>query len=527
MAMSDSRRGEFVAGIRRRRIFFREQVMRLAIAFVVTIWIWGPGGAPENILAAERLAVQVQEDQKPGEPKPEGTAEEKAQAAAAQQNEQNVQALADQLLRSMDHLVPGELPSDSPIAASLREAGLTFLKGDLAQAKKQLEEVVAANPTLPPMQLLLGGMYFSLNQGEAGRMALEQAAVDQPDYPGVYTALARLSINEGWWASSAALLAQLRQKLDVGTWTDEQKKQFETEYFDALADTAIGQRRLDAAREHLLQLQTLVPENASVYFRLADVDFRQSKIDQALEQLAKARSFDANLYPPELVLFQWSTRRNQTEEAKRWIEAAAGKFPDEKSVQVEYARFLLEQGSLGEAAEWVARAEKNNASRALTQFLRGQIAFLRRAYQVAESDFRELTIQSPNDLSARNMLALSLAESDDSAKQKTALDIANTNFRVNPNSPQMASTLAWVLYRMGNVPQAKQLLAQVTSQPNYPSDTAFYVSKLLTDEGLDGEAAKLLEESLKARGLYLYRKRAEEDLAEIQKRLAAKEDEKK
>jgi tetratricopeptide (TPR) repeat protein len=119
---------------------------------------------------------------------------------------------------------------------------------------------------------------------------------------------------------------------------------------------------------------------------------------------------------------------------------------------------------------------------------------------------------------------LCLAESDDAAKQQTALEIANGNFRANPNSPQMASTLAWILYRMGNVQQAKQLFSQVTSLANFPSDTAFYVSRLLIEEGDDENAANLLRESLKAPGLFLYRKRAEEELAAIEKRLAEKKD---
>ncbi len=478
-----------------------------------------------SIAAARSFVVQEQVETKPAQPKTDiAPTDDAAKAAAAKQAEQNTQAIADQLLVAMDHLIPGEFPKDSSLPTSLRQAALPLLSGDLAQTKKHLEELIQSNPTLPPLQLLLGGMYFSLNQSESGRLALEQAAVDHPEYPGVYTALARLAINQGWWASSAALLAQLRQTIDAGTWSEDQRKHFESEYLDAMADTAIGQRRLDPARDYLTRLQTLVPDNASVWFRMADVDFRQSKIDSALENLAKACSFDANLYPPELVLYQWTTRRNQTEDAKRWIEAAASKFPDEKSVQLEHSRYLLEQGKLGEAADWVARAEKNNANRSITRFLRGQIAFIRRAYQVAEADFRELTLQTPNDLAARNLLALCLAESDDNAKQQTALEIANSNFRANPNSPQMASTLAWILYRMGNLQQAKQLFSQVTSLANFPSDTAFYVAQLLIEEGDDENAANLLKESLKAPGLFLYRKRAEEDLAAIEKRLAEKKD---
>ena len=502
--------------------------MRKARGFFWMLLV-GIGGLPVHsvAVAASCCVPQVQGENKPAVANPASAQTDDAAkaAAVAKQAEQNKQAIADQLLLTMNQLIPGEFPQDSPLSESLRQAALTLLKGDVDQTKKQLEDLIQANPTLPPLQLLMGGMYFSLNQGEQGRQALEQAALDQPDYPGVYTALARVSINQGWWASAAALLAQLRQKIDAGTWSDEQKKHFETEYLDAMADTAIGQRRLDPAREYLTQLQALVPENASVWFRLADVDFRQSKIDSALANLTKARSADANLYPPELVLYQWTSRRNQAEDAHRWIESAASKYPDEKSVQLEYSRFLLEKGNLIEAADWVERAEKNSANRSMTRFLRGQIAFVRRSYQVAEADFRELTIQSPNDVAARNMLALCLAESDDSTKQQNALEIANGNFRFNPNNPQMASTLAWVLYRMGNVQQAKQVFSQVTTLPNFPSDTAYFVAKVLTDEGQDEGAANLLKESLKASGLYLYRKRAEEDLAALEKRLAEKKDE--
>ena len=450
--------------------------------------------------------------------------QDEASAAAKKQAEQNSAAIAQRLVGSIDHLIPGEFAADSPIPGALQQAARTLLAGDLAGATEQLNKLAQEQPNIPPAPLILAAMYFTLNQTEPGRMALERAAIDNADYPGVYSALARLSINEGWWASSQALLAQLRLKLDAGTWSDEQKKQFETEYLDALADTEIGQRKLDQAREHLTQLQALLPSNASVPFRLADIDFRQDKIDGALAHLAAARGIDVSLYPPELVLFQWCSRQNKGEDAKRWIETSSTKYPEEKAVQIEYGRFLLEHGNLAEAASWIDRAEKNGANRTITRFLQGQIAFVRRTYQVAEATFRELSLQNPNDVGVRNMLALSLIESDDAAKQQQALELANGNFRFQPNSPQMASSLAWIMYRMGNVQQAKQLLSQVSSLASFPSDTAYYLAQLLIDEGQDAGAAELLSRSLEAPGLFLYRMRAEEDLAAVKRRLAEKPD---
>lgn len=472
--------------------------------------------AQTAVMAAEPSLVRQATQQESNEPTAPAN---DAAAAAAQQNAQSLDRVAEQLVRAMDQLIPGSFSTDSPLPAALKQSAMTLLSGDADAATAQLQELKLANASLPPAQLLMAAMYFSLNQGELGRLALERAAVDQPDYPGVFTALARLSINQGWWASAAALLQQLRQKIDAGQWNEEEKKHFESEYLDALADTAIGQRRWDDARGNLQELRKMLPENASVPFRLADIDFRQSNIDSALEHLNQARALDAKVLPPELVLYQWSARGNKSEETARWIDAAATKYPEEVSVQLEYARHMLEKGDLTKAAEWVGRAEKNASAVPLARFLRGQIAFLRRAYQVAEADFRELLITAPNDMAARNMLALCLIESDDSTKQQKALELANGNFQFNPSSVQAASTLAWVMYRMGNTQQARQILTQLSGRQQVPAETAFYISRILMDEDQDADAVQVLQESLKTPGLFLYRSRAEEDLTTLQSRL--------
>ncbi len=492
--------------------------MRTVIVSFAIAMVFG-GVSLSNPIAAVVLA----QDTKPAEPAPTDAAAAQTDEAK-KQAEQNLQTMAERLVVSMDQLIPGEFSADAPLPKQLKEAALILLRGDPKAAGENLEKLVQENPTLPPWPLLVAAMHFSMNQAEPGRLGLERAAVDFPDYPGVYTALARLSINEGWWASSMALLAQLRQKIDSGTWSEEQKQHFEMEYLDALSDAAIGQRRLEDARKHLIDLQVRLPENASVPFRLADIDFRQEKFADSLVNLAKARALDANLYPPELVLYQWSTRQNKPEDAQRWIEAASEKFPDEKTVQVEYSRFLLERSELAEAAKWVESAEKSGANSSITRFLKAQISFLRRSYTAAEADFNELALQNPNDLAVRNMLALCLIESDDPGKQQKALEIASTNLRFNPNNAQLASTMGWVFYRLGNVQQAKQILSQVASLPNFPSDAGYYMAQVFMDEGNDAGAVELLSKCLTARGLFSYRLRAEADLNVANKRLASKKD---
>lgn len=469
------------------------------------------------------LSVPVTGQQEPSVPNVTGDPSAPPALAPTRQQPNN-EATLNRLVSAADQLIPGEFSAASPVPAKLREAATALLETGATAAIEKLAQFREVDPALPPPPLLVAAMFFALNQLEAGHQVLERAAVEFPDYPGVYTALARLSINQGWWASSAALLAQLRQAIDAGSWTDEQKKHFELEYLDGLADTATGQQRFDEARRHLLQLRTALPDNASVSFRLADLDFRQNNSDDALENLTAARRHDAKLLPPELVLFQWSSRQGQVADAEKWIQAAAEKFPDERSVQLEYGRFLLERAQLEEAALWINRAAKNGAPLPIARFLQGQIDFLRPSYSVAEATFGELLIDNPNDLGVRNMRALCLIESSDPDRRQEALEIASANLRANPNNPQLASTLAWVLYRLGNVQQAKQILTQVTSLPNYPADTAYYLARMLVDDGKDENAAKELTRALESRGMFLYRIRAQLELETINQRLKQKPD---
>jgi predicted Zn-dependent protease len=435
-----------------------------------------------------------------------------------QQTEKNVQALTDRLFLAVDQLIPGDFGQNAPLPPQIKEAIALFVRGDRPGSYAKFQQLTKDNATLPPPQLLTAALYFALNQMDVGKLLLERAAIDVPDYPGVYTALARVAINQSSWAASAALLAQLRQKIDSGTWNEDQKKHFELEYLDALADTMLGQQRWDEAKKHLTELQTQLPQNASVPFRLADVDFNQENVDGALANLTKARSLDSNLYPPELVLYQWFSRRNNVEEAETWIKSASEKYPDEKTVQLEYGKFLLERGDLTPAAKWVEKAEKSGANISITRFMQGQISFMRRSYSVAEATFNELYLQNPNDVGVRNMLVLSLIESEDPVKRQKALELATANVRFNANNPQLASTMAWVHYQLGNTQQSKQILSQIATLPSFPSDTAYYISRLLVDEGQYENAGKLLTETLKAPGLFLYRLRAEADLPEINKK---------
>ena len=351
-------------------------------------------------------------------------------------------------------------------------------------------------------------------------MVLENAAIDNPENPGILSAFCRMAIGEGRWTDALALTEKIRRSVDAKQWNEDQKKHFEIEYLDAVADIAMGQKRFDEARVHLLELQKIVPENDRLNVRLAEVDFQQHNQDAALVRLQEAVKQNESLLPPELILFNWNIRTQNQELADKWIKVAAEKHSDDVNVQLEIGKRLLQKGNLTDASAWIEKAEKNNADAYLTKFIQGQIAFLRRSYRVAMSIFNDLSLQRPNDFGAKNMLALCMLESGDKTKYPLAVDLATNNLRLNQRSPQAAATLAWAYYRSGDREKANQLLSQIAQMQNVHPDAAYYIAHLVSDEGRFQEAANLLEKSLLSANVFLYRNNAESMLEDLKERLA-------
>src|SRR5690606_14150457 len=121
---------------------------------------------------------------------------------------------------------------------------------------------------------------------------------------------ARMALGGRRFADAWAQIQEARRAIDAGTWNDEQKKHMETDYLDTIAEIASNREQLDQARGYLEELRSkYLPESAMVLIRLADLDFRQDKVEQALQQLTAARALDADNVPvPELTLFEWYQR---------------------------------------------------------------------------------------------------------------------------------------------------------------------------------------------------------------------------
>lgn len=426
-----------------------------------------------------------------------------------QLREEQQNLVADQLLASLDELVPGDFEEGSELKTILKLAADAFARGDLEEALKQLERSNEYDTKTPPAQLMMAAMYFATGKVAEARTVLEAAAVNRQDYPGVYLAFARMAVNENRITDSLALYEKAERLMKEGKWNEDQMRRFRIDHKDGMVDVAIKQTRYEDAIAHLNDLAKLMPDNAKVPFRLAEIAFNQGKRSVAEGHLNKARELEPEREPVEMTLARWYSVKGRKEETAEWIEKAVEKNPEDGKVLTEYAKWHFQNREFAKGIDAIDRAIKNGGEPDLLTLLRGQVEFARGNYDAASEALSELHQKRPGKFEYTHMLALTLIESTDEAKRNKALDLAKINVQLNSQNQLALAAYGWVQFRLGNLQHAQQALRQAASTNQLNAETAYYMACFLANAGQDQQAMQLIDGALQSEGFILYRNQAE------------------
>lgn len=418
------------------------------------------------------------------------------------------------ILKSLQSMIPFDIEG-SEIEESLTATVRNMLTGQGDQALTELNDLRQIRSEMPPGELLVAGVFFAGGDATQGRVWLEKSVAEYPDYPTGWTAFARLAISDRRIADAQALLERADRVAQAGTWTAEQNKLFRSEFLDGIIDVAVARGNLSEAKQSLLELKEMTPDNARIPLRLGQVEFDLGDVDASLAYLREAREKAPEIRVPEVILSEWFMRRQNVEESRKWMDQAAADNPDNVDVMVDYARWLLQTEQLPEALEAIDKAGEQSANSFLVQFIKGQIAFARRDYEMAEMHFEALTRAKPGDADATNMLALSLVENPDSTKQERALELAVMNQRMYPRSRTAAATVGWIYYRLGRIPEAENVFRQIAATKAMEPAAAYFVAVYLNNKGDQKNAQTLLERSVASKNYFMFRKAAAELLEQI------------
>jgi tetratricopeptide (TPR) repeat protein len=394
-----------------------------------------------------------------------------------------------------------------------------FQRHEYEQALTLLKAAAKKRPDLTPPRIILAKLFFMDNQAPAGRTALEQAAVDEPEHPEIYVIFGKLALQDNRITDAHLHFDKASVLLRSHKLGDAAKKRLEIDI--ATGQTMVAERRSDwpAAALALNTWLNLEPKNGRARQRLAQAFFRLGKRDRTSEELNQAVKDEPNLEPAAVSMAQLYLQEGNHAKTEEWMDYAIKVAPEDPKAQMAYARWLLTEKDQADKAkihaDIAAKADPNGAEGKL---LRGLIAWQLRDYEAAETIFQALHQDSPADLTASTYLALSLAAQDSDVKQRRALELAEINTRLYPNSRDTLTAVGWVYYRLKRLPEAERSLRAAFATGSTSSDGAYWLARVLWERGQPDDVKKLLKMALDAPGTFVFRKEAKELMEQAEKK---------
>jgi uncharacterized protein HemY len=106
-------------------------------------------------------------------------------------------------------------------------------------------------------------------------------------------------------------------------------------------------------------------------------------LEKLKEMVPKAR-------PYESVFARWFRQKGDAEEAGKWVQGAAEKYPKDAGIQLDYANWLLGKGRLVEVQPVIAAIEAMSSESTTTKYLKAQLAFADNRMSEAEKILEEV-----------------------------------------------------------------------------------------------------------------------------------------
>lgn len=384
----------------------------------------------------------------------------------------------------------------------IREAIELFEQGDAGAAFQQLQSASAAHSHLPPPRVMLANLYFTSGDVAAGRLALEQAAVESPDDPEVYLILGDLLLRERRWTEAGALFAQGESLWRQYSANDGRKRSLEARLCAGQATVAEARAQWDDAAKLLGRWLKLDPKSLAAQQRIGRALFMLKHEKEAFAAFEAATRIADTAPPAPIAMAMLFQQQGNAAKAAEWIQFALQKDPQGFTTQFGAAQWNWEAGRLDEAAKHAAAAIQLQPDSLDAQLLAAQAAYFRNEQRDAEARLEKLQQQSPGNFVVANLLAWSLSASDDPTKQQRAVELAGLNSERFPDSAEAAATVGYALFRAGHSKEALAQLTRIKANATLSRDAAYRVARVLYESNQRDQAVELLQGALESPGLF-------------------------
>ena len=401
--------------------------------------------------------------------------------------------------------------------AEIDEGVRHFASGNIPEAKKLFEQAKQKHPELQPPSLFMAHLFTTTNQVEEVRYWLEQAAYESPEDPEAFLLLGNFAAAEQRFAEATLLVQKASELLKNIPEDSKRYKPILTGIISLEASVAVSRSDWEAAKKHLLRLRELAPESLEPLIQLGFVSFQQKNVDEALKYYDQALKSGAKIPPVALIVAQLFDKQGNRQEAFKRLNEAVKNIDNDPSALRLAANLALNWGELKQAEELVNKAVKLEPKHVDNLLIAGTIALYKKEFLQAEVYFQDAVLIAPDNLVAKQGLALALVEQSDATKNERALVYARDIVQGSLQTPEAVAVLAWIYFKSDHQLEAEMLLNRLLEEDDLSPLGYYILAEILVSQENNEQAIELLKKAVEQKENFIKREAAETLLKKLQK----------
>ncbi|MFN3189002.1 MAG: tetratricopeptide repeat protein [Aureliella sp.] len=409
------------------------------------------------------------------------------------------------------------IPHSEPMLKQLESARESLANSNLEECRTRLHDLAKNHPDCPHPEIILSNWLLEGGYRDQARQVMEQLSVEDPMRMDVHLWFAKLAVSEGRLFDASSHLQLIQHQHPPETWSAAYRRAFLANVQKSRAQVAAMRGEWKSATKVLTKLIEGGFDDADVRLSLGQALFAQNDVAGAEEHLRKAADLAPNRVVTELILAELHDGIGNDEEAEQWFR---------KSIERSEDRALLDvniQRAAGAYAAWLLRKNRPDDTLRTVQvfsasegpashrMLRAFALQMNGDYESSASILAELSQNDPGNILVANRLALALVESEDEGKRGRALQIAKANIKLAPQSINVACSLAWIQFRLGDLNAASHTASAVLKAGGQlDRDSAYFLAEILNALGRVQAASELRNLAASGHNEFYYQARLDD-----------------
>jgi len=457
---------------------------------------------PTNMDVSIKLALSLLQDQ------PQQARKEIDQILKADPKNPVGQVLLGELQFLSGQFDAAETTLASSPAVDSQYPQVHFLLGNISARKSQLDQAIfhyqkslAVNSTYIPARVALADVFQSQGRLSESRDALRQAMEVQPDYLPARILKATLDGNDKNNKEGEQELAALLKDQPQNAAVYRQMGR----YYDSRG-------RTPDAEKNFLRALDLQPESQEILRELVFFYVRLKQTDRAIQKLNAIPDDKKLAFHYELLGLVYS-QSGRSQDAENAYKKALEKDPNRTSSDAYLFADYMKNGRTTEGLQKLDDIIKKSPLNANAYGAKAQIYETQGNFEQAKVNYTQALKVDPNAEIAANNLAYILAEQG--SDLNAALGWAQVARKKRPDNPDIADTLGWVYYKLGNYVLAReQVKFAVSKQPDNGS-YQYHLGMIYEKTSQMTEAQAALKKAIGSRTDFKERSLAEAALKDV------------